>query len=246
MAQTRLRIAEQLQLSTNPRSILITDATDKPAYFAPTTGQDRLLMWDHSASNWASATLGTNLDFDGTTLNATAGAGGYATIQEEGSTVGGGNTTINFIGSGITAADAGGSVTSVTLNTFLNTLATSGSVNLASHVTGDLPFANIAELAGLSVLGRSANTTGDMAAITASTDHQVLRRSGTSIGFGAINLDQSTAVTGILTATNGGTGHGTLVVGDILSANSTASFTRIAAVAAGSVLKSAGTSTIPV
>ena len=44
----------------------------------------------------------------------------------------------------------------------------------------------IRDSAGLSVIGRSANTTGDPADITAGTDGHVLRRSGTSLGFGQI------------------------------------------------------------
>lgn len=40
--------------------------------------------------------------------------------------------------------------------------------------------------AGLSVVGRSANTTGDVADITAGTDAHVLRRSGTTLGFGQV------------------------------------------------------------
>ncbi len=90
-----------------------------------------------------------------------------------------------------------------------------GAINLASTdaVTGDLPFTNIAQIAGLSVAGRSANSTGDLAAITAAADHNVLRRSGTTIGFGAINLAQSGAVTGTLAAGNGGTGITSLGAG---------------------------------
>lgn len=39
-------------------------------------GGDRLVFWDDSAGKLAHATLGTNLSFDGTTLNATGGSGG--------------------------------------------------------------------------------------------------------------------------------------------------------------------------
>lgn len=46
-------------------------------------------------------------------------------------------------------------------------------------------------------------------------------------------------------ATNGGTGFGSFVVGDILSADTTTTWSKIAAVAAGSFLRSAGTSTLP-
>jgi hypothetical protein len=62
---------------------------------------------------------------------------------------------------------------------------------------------------GLSVVGRSTNTTGNVSDITAASDFQVLRRSGTSIGFGSINLASTNAVTGILPLTNGGTGSTT-------------------------------------
>lgn len=62
-------------------------------------------------------------------------------------------------------------------------------VNLANGVTGDLPFSNLTQLAGLSVLGVAGNATADMAAITAGSDGDVLRRSGTAIGFGTITLN---------------------------------------------------------
>lgn len=55
-----------------------------------------------------------------------------------------------------------------------------------TNATGYLALANIAQLAGLSVLGRSANSTGDMAAITAGSDGYALVRSGTSLVFGQI------------------------------------------------------------
>lgn len=123
MAQTRIRIQQQLQQSASPQSIIITDGSNNPTYFAPSTGSDKILFYDDSANSWASLSIGTNLSISGTTLNASAGAGGYSVIQEEGVTVGSGNTTIDFIGGGITAANAGGSVTSVTLDATLNALA---------------------------------------------------------------------------------------------------------------------------
>jgi len=57
--------------------------------------------------------------------------------------------------------------------------------------------AKLRDSAGLSVIGRSANTTGDPADITAATDHHVLRRSGTALGFGLIvnnNIDGAAAI----------------------------------------------------
>jgi hypothetical protein len=53
-----------------------------------------------------------------------------------------------------------------------------------------------------SVLGRSANSSGDRADIAASTDGQVLRRASNVVGFGAVNLADTDAVTGLLPLAN--------------------------------------------
>jgi hypothetical protein len=60
--------------------------------------------------------------------------------------------------------------------------------------------------AGLSVIGRSANSTGNPADISAGANHQVLRRDGSSLGFGAVDLSSNQAVTGTLPVNQGGTG----------------------------------------
>lgn len=73
---------------------------------------------------------------------------------------------------------------------------------LSTGVTGDLPFANLAQIAGLSVLGVTGSSTADVAAITAASDFQVLRRSGSAVAFGSINLASGNAVTGLLPAAN--------------------------------------------
>lgn len=77
-------------------------------------------------------------------------------------------------------------------------------INLANGVTGDLPWANIVQGSALSVAGVAGNSTADFASIAAGSDHQVLRRSGTALAFGAVNLAQSAAVTGVLPSANGG------------------------------------------
>jgi hypothetical protein len=71
-----------------------------------------------------------------------------------------------------------------------------------STLTGDLPFANLTQGSALSVLGVTGNSTADVASIAAGSDHQVLRRSGTALAFGAVNLASSNAVTGNLPVTN--------------------------------------------
>ena len=236
---TKIRIGKQLAASANPRSILITDSSSEPAYHAPTTGGDSLLMWDDSASNWVPATLGTNLSFSGTTINASAGAGGYSDVLNNGSgfTNSNTNTKLNFPVASIIASDGGSGETDITLSTILNNISTNNGVNLASHVTGDLPFANLTQIAGLSVLGVAGSSTADVAAITAASDHQVLRRSGSSIAWGAVNLAQSNAVTGVLDETNGGTGLSSYTTGDMLYASATDTLAKRAIGSAGNFLR---------
>lgn len=77
-----------------------------------------------------------------------------------------------------------------------------GLLDLTASVTGDLPFSNFTQAAALSVLGNATNGAADFANIQAGADHQVLRRSGTAIGFGSIDLSQGAAVTGILPDAN--------------------------------------------
>ena len=101
-----------------------------------------------------------------------------------------------------------GTVTSVATGAGLTggPITTTGTVAVASNGITD---ALLRQSAGLSLIGRSANTTGNVADITAATDNQVLRRSGTAIGFGAVNLASTDAVTGTLPVANGGTGGAT-------------------------------------
>lgn len=73
--------------------------------------------------------------------------------------------------------------------------------------TGTLAYSRFVSGTGLSVVGRSTNTSGVQADIAAGSDANILRRSGTSIGFGSIDLAANGAVgSSILAITNGGTG----------------------------------------
>lgn len=73
--------------------------------------------------------------------------------------------------------------------------------------TNAVTDAKLAQMPGLSVKGNIGNTTDDVGNITAANDGNVLRRFGTSIGFGAINLASTNAVgSSILPILNGGTG----------------------------------------
>jgi hypothetical protein len=65
--------------------------------------------------------------------------------------------------------------------------------------------AKLRDSAGLSVIGRSANSSGNPADIVAASDDQVLRRNGTSIGFGQVataGLADSAVTTAKIADTN--------------------------------------------
>jgi hypothetical protein len=71
--------------------------------------------------------------------------------------------------------------------------ATTGSFNGSANATAAATIANNAvsnaklrDSAALSVIGRSANSSGDPGDIAAATDGHVLRRSGTALGFGTL------------------------------------------------------------
>jgi hypothetical protein len=62
--------------------------------------------------------------------------------------------------------------------------------------------AKLAQAAALTIKGNPTNATANEQDIAAGTDNQVLRRSGTALAFGAVNLASSNAVTGVLPVGN--------------------------------------------
>jgi hypothetical protein len=73
---------------------------------------------------------------------------------------------------------------------------------------------SMAKGSALSLLGVAGNAAGYNASIAAGADHNIMRRNGTAIAFGAINLAQSGAVgSSILGVANGGTGLSALGTG---------------------------------
>ena len=62
--------------------------------------------------------------------------------------------------------------------------------------------AKLRDSAATSVIGRSAGTTGDPADVAATADGQVLRRAAGALGFGAVDLADTDAVTGLLPDAN--------------------------------------------
>ena len=70
---------------------------------------------------------------------------------------------------------------------------TAGTLPIARIATSAVTHEKIENSAGLSVIGRSTNSSGVVADITAGNDHEVLLRNGTSLAFGKIDTDNITA-----------------------------------------------------
>lgn len=98
------------------------------------------------------------------------------------------NTSITLGATNITWGQISGS------GTYTNGVGLSLAGNVFSVTTNGIVNSLIRPSAGLSVIGRSANTTGDVADITSTVDGYVLRQSGTSIGFGTIG---NSSITGL-------------------------------------------------
>lgn len=139
-------------------------------------------------------------------LSATGGAGQYLKQSSSGAAITVGTIAASDIASGAAltkvddtnvTATLGGVPTTALLNAASITLGWNGTLAYSRFVNGG----------GLSVVGRSANSSGVQADITGTTD-QVFRvnGAGTSLGFGSIDLSKSATVgSSILPIANGGT-----------------------------------------
>jgi hypothetical protein len=105
---------------------------------------------------------------------------------------------------------------------------------------------------GLSVIGRSTNSTGNFGELIAGTDGHVLRRNGTTLDFGSISLSNTSTVSGTLATGNGGTGLSTIGTSNqILGVNNAGTAIEYKSaqnglIATGGVLQLGGTMTAAV
>lgn len=89
--------------------------------------------------------------------------------------------------------------------------------------------------AGISITGSTVSTDN-------TPNGGITNGGGNHLDFSGTN----SAIVGNLPANHGGTGFGSYAVGDLLYANTTSTFAKLAAATTGNVLKSAGTNTAPV
>lgn len=101
---------------------------------------------------------------------------------------------------------------------------TDGTPSITADVkTNSIGDTHLAQGAAVSVYGVTGSATANKADIVSTAANQVLRRAsiGTSIGWGAINLASTAAVSGTLPVSNGGTGATSLTSNALLKGNST-------------------------
>lgn len=166
-------------------------------------------------------TVNAELSFSATALGiATAGVT-YAKIQNVGAlSVFGRSANSAGVGADIAATAASGAVLRESSSTI-----GFGQIATAGITDANVTYAKIQNVTALSVFGRASNTAGVGADITAAADFNVLRRSGTTIGFGAIDLSQAGAVTGDLAFSNLAQGSARSVLG--VTGNATADVASI-------------------
>jgi hypothetical protein len=132
-------------------------------------------------------------------------------------------------------------------NTTAGLLSGGNTVSLTADVTGTLPVTGggtgIATVAQGDLLYGSASNTISALAKNA-TPKRYLSNTGTSNNPAWAQVDVALGVTGILGASNGGTGSSSYTDGDLL-AGSGGGLTPITASTAGKFLRAAGTSTLP-
>lgn len=207
----------------------------------PTFASARLIGYDGVSTAAQNLSIGSGLALSGTTLTATT----TATVSSVGLSL---PSIFSVSGTPVTTS---GTLTATlatqSANTFFAgpgtgaaaapTFRAIASTDLASNIIQD---SQLRQSVGLSVIGRSASTTGDVADITAASDGQVLRRSGSSIGFGSVNLASSNAVTGALPAGNGGTGLASYTTGDLVYASGSTTLSKLAVGSSSQVLGVSG------
>lgn len=108
-----------------------------------------------------------------------------------------------------------------------------GTLN-ATIVGNAVTDAKLRDSTALSVIGRASNSSGDPADIVAASDGQTLRRNGTAIGFGALDLSNANAISGDLPFANLTQGSARSVLAVVGAA--TADFASLAAAADDTVL----------
>ncbi len=212
---------------TSGTKVALTDGANQWSATQRFINSSGITILDTDASHTLGIIVGSNLSANRTLTLTTGDASRTVTLSAD-LTVSA-TATVSGTNTGDQTITLTGDVTGSGTGSFAATIG-------ANKVTD----AMVRQSAGLSVIGRSASTTGNVADITAASDGQVMRRSGTSIGFGAVDLASANSITGDLPFANLAQGSALSVLG--VTGNATADVASIAAGSDGQVLRRSGTS----
>lgn len=184
--------------ATSSRSAGAFDLTNVGAYFWADSGQvNRALVTGPGDVILNDTGSGTTTIRGATTLTAGFTAGAACSM---------GSFKITNLANGSSAQDAAafgqiatGAAAALAARTISTTSPLSGGGDLSANRTFSISTNGISntlfrQSTALTVVGRSANSTGDVADISAGVDGDVLRRSGTTLGFGAIPQSSVTSL----------------------------------------------------
>jgi hypothetical protein len=166
---TDAKLRNSSALSVIGRSV---NSTGDPSDIATTSGSNGVLV--ESAGTLSFGLVTTNNILDNTIANADLRQSAALSV------VGRTNNTIGNVAD-ISATAASDAVLRESGSTLSFGQIATGGINDDAVTNGKLRNS-----AALSVIGRSANSTGDPADIAAANDGEVLRRSGTTLGFGTV------------------------------------------------------------
>jgi hypothetical protein len=136
-------------------------------------------------------------------------------------------TALSVLGRSANSAGANASIAAGTDGHVLRRSGTTlgfGTVATGGIADGNVTLAKLANGTALSVLGRSANSAGAYADMAAGTDGHVLRRSGTTLGFGTLPIG---SVAGTVPVAQGGTNLTSYAAGDLPYASGTTTIAKL-------------------
>ena len=175
-------------------------------------GADRLLMWDDSTGEYTHATLGTNLSFSGTTLNAAGGGGGGGGLTGFTSALNAGspNTTTNFAGLFADTVSSNGGLALVPKGAGALTMQVPDNTDAGGNIRGAFAVdlqrqrgdATQVASGGSSVAIGASNTASGSSSIAIGDSHTVTSSSYGSAFGGYLNI-----VTGYAAVAIGGRGN---------------------------------------